>query len=429
MNSKQRHTFVPAAIVATAVLIAPAAAFIPGTAQAASSLAALVTCSSTTPCASYQNKGKGDGVDSTAVGDGFHGFTTGSGKSGVFGESEGPSGYGVHGNNKSAGGIGVYATGGSGTGLEATSNGAFGIYSSTTNGATGVYSFASNGTAIDGYSDGGGVGVQGYSSQSFGVFASSSSPSQSALEADSYGTSTGMFRSDGAHLTASSGNGAVIANGPYTGNGIDAVVGNDSVRFGAVVGGKSFGLMATTGAGTGGYPLEASSANSSGTVTGFFYVDGSGGVHYTGTLSSYARTRGGSNVTAYETKSTQASVEDSGTAHLSNGSAIVRLDPAFAQSIDVTSPYRVFLTPGGDTRGLYVAQKTPSGFVVRETQGGRGSLDFDYRILATAAGHTGERMTAVTADVQAKMFPMLRAHASPSTFTGFATRPASPKLP
>jgi hypothetical protein len=234
-----------------------------------------------------------------------------------------------------------------------------------------------------------------------------------------------MYQGDGAHVLASNGNGAVISNGSYTQNGIDAVTSNDSVRFGEIVGGKSFGLIAVTGAGTGGYPLEASSANSSGTVTGFFYVDGGGSVHYTGTLQSYAHTRNGANVTAYETKSTQASVEDSGTAQLVAGSAVVHLDPAFAQSIDLSSAYRIFLTPNGDTRGLYVAQKTPTAFIVRETQGGHGTFAFDYRILATAAGHAAERMTAVTPAVQAQAFPMLRARSAPSTSTGI---PAQPNL-
>jgi hypothetical protein len=131
-------------------------------------------------------------------------------------------------------------------------------------------------------------------------------------------------------------------------------------------------------------------------------------------------------VTAYETKSTQPRIEDTGTAQLVAGSAVVQLDPAFAQSIDMSSPYRVFLTPNGDTRGLYVAQKTAAGFVVRETQGGRGSFSFDYRILASAAGQSGSRMTMVTPAVQSKFFPMLGAHGSRS-FSGIPAPVAVPK--
>jgi len=41
----------------------------------------------------------------------------------------------------------------------------------------------------------------------------------------------------------------------------------------------------------------------------------------------------------------------------------------------------VFVTPEGDSRGLYT-QQTSDGFQVRENGGGRSSLTFDYRIIA-----------------------------------------------
>src|SRR5262249_45754570 len=78
----------------------------------------------------------------------------------------------------------------------------------------------------------------------------------------------------------------------------------------------------------------------------------------------------------------RSAIEDSGTAHLVNGTANVYLSPSFARSIDPRFGYQVFLTPGGDTRGLYVAGKFARGFRVREVQGGRGSFDFDYHVYA-----------------------------------------------
>ena len=50
------------------------------------------------------------------------------------------------------------------------------------------------------------------------------------------------------------------------------------------------------------------------------------------------------------------------------------------------------MTPNGDTNGLYVAMRTPTGFVVRETRGGRSTLSFDYRIVAHQYGGTGLRL-------------------------------------
>jgi hypothetical protein len=71
----------------------------------------------------------------------------------------------------------------------------------------------------------------------------------------------------------------------------------------------------------------------------------------------------------------------------------VELDPTFARTLDTQRTYQVFLTPGGDTRGLYVASKSPSQFVVREVQGGHGTFPFDYHIYGTALGKATQHMT------------------------------------
>ncbi|MEO7201858.1 MAG: hypothetical protein ABIZ82_04615 [Candidatus Tumulicola sp.] len=89
---------------------------------------------------------------------------------------------------------------------------------------------------------------------------------------------------------------------------------------------------------------------------------------------------------AFGSESTRASLEDTGTARLGNGRGIVRFDPAFAEGIDANAGYQVFLTPDGDTRGLYVAQKFAAGFVVREALGGHSSTTFDYRVVARPLG-------------------------------------------
>jgi hypothetical protein len=97
------------------------------------------------------------------------------------------------------------------------------------------------------------------------------------------------------------------------------------------------------------------------------------------------RTNSGHHVLAYTSESTSATIEDFGTAQLVHGVGSVKIEPTFASTVDRNDAYYVFLTPLGDTRGLYVSLKTPSGFQVRETQGGRSSLGFDYRIVAHPA--------------------------------------------
>jgi hypothetical protein len=71
--------------------------------------------------------------------------------------------------------------------------------------------------------------------------------------------------------------------------------------------------------------------------------------------------------------------EDFGAAKLKRGRAVVKLDADFAKVIK-RGDYRVFLTPEGDCRGLYVRRKIAS-FEVRELMGGKSSIAFSYRIV------------------------------------------------
>ena len=144
------------------------------------------------------------------------------------------------------------------------------------------------------------------------------------------------------------------------------------------------------------FPLNAANlANTTG-----FDVDSHGNGVFTGTVTATgfitsSRTRGGL-VGSYSSQSTRATIEDTGTARLSSGEGAVRFDAAFAGVIDVHQGYQVFLTPDGETRGLYVAQKYEGGFVVREIERGRSSIYFDYRVVAHQAGASEARLPVLT---------------------------------
>jgi hypothetical protein len=71
--------------------------------------------------------------------------------------------------------------------------------------------------------------------------------------------------------------------------------------------------------------------------------------------------------------------EDFGSARLKRGRATVKLDADFAKVV-MLDGYRVFLTPEGDCKGLYVRSKRGASFEVRE-QGGTSSIAFSYRIV------------------------------------------------
>jgi hypothetical protein len=93
-------------------------------------------------------------------------------------------------------------------------------------------------------------------------------------------------------------------------------------------------------------------------------------------------TSSGQHVLSYASESATATIEDVGTARMFAGVANVAIPVDFASVMDRNSTYYVFLTPLGDTRGFYVSIKTPSAFQVRETERGRDTLSFDYRIVA-----------------------------------------------
>jgi hypothetical protein len=101
-------------------------------------------------------------------------------------------------------------------------------------------------------------------------------------------------------------------------------------------------------------------------------------------------------VETYAMQSTENWIEDFGSGALERGVAIVKIDPAFAETVSETADYHVFLTPRADSKGLYVINATPGSFEVRESGGGTSELAFDYRIVAKRRGYEKQRLTDVT---------------------------------
>jgi hypothetical protein len=98
----------------------------------------------------------------------------------------------------------------------------------------------------------------------------------------------------------------------------------------------------------------------------------------------------------YAMQSAENWLEDAGSGQLSGGSARIELDPAFAQTVNAGVEYHVFLTPNGDSKGLYVSQKTATSFEVHEQGGGTSSIAFDYRIMAKRKGYENVRLEDLT---------------------------------
>jgi len=105
-------------------------------------------------------------------------------------------------------------------------------------------------------------------------------------------------------------------------------------------------------------------------------------------------------VSLYAVQSPENWFEDTGSGQLHNGAALVALDPEYAQTVNTGMQYHVFLTPNGDCKGLYVSQKSPTSFEVRELGGGASSIAFDYRVVARRRGFENIRLGDLTNKIQ-----------------------------
>jgi hypothetical protein len=109
---------------------------------------------------------------------------------------------------------------------------------------------------------------------------------------------------------------------------------------------------------------------------------------------------GGKQLETYAVHSAENWLEDYGSGELHNGSAKVAINSEFAEIVNTGVEFHVFLTPNGDCKGLYVSNKTASGFEVHELGGGKSSIAFDYKIVAKRTGHEAERLVDVTAEMR-----------------------------
>jgi hypothetical protein len=161
------------------------------------------------------------------------------------------------------------------------------------------------------------------------------------------------------------------------------VLGTSASRPGVI--GTSNALMGIYGFSTGNAGIVGESANPN-SFAGFF----AGNAVVTGTLTAGVKNAmvafpDGSQRVLHCMESPEHWFEDFGAAKLKNGRAVVRLDADFAKVIK-RGDYRVFVTPEGDCRGLYVRRKSAASFEVRELGGGKSNVAFSYRIVGRRKG-------------------------------------------
>jgi hypothetical protein len=184
-----------------------------------------------------------------------------------------------------------------------------------------------------------------------------------------YGECTGSFGS------------GVRGVGSTSGVGVHASsVDNEAVHafsaraYGVYAGsGLTYGLYATSNAGI------AGRFNGNVLIEGNQEVQGNQTV--TGTKSAVVPHPDGWHRRLYALESPDSWFEDFGEGRLQAGQAEVAIDPDFAALVRGDT-YQIFLTPYGNCRGLYVSERGPAGFTVRELQDGTSSVAFGYRLAA-----------------------------------------------
>ena len=188
--------------------------------------------------------------------------------------------------------------------------------------------------------------------------------------------------------TGSTGTGVIgqgYSGGHFVGSAGDGVSGGSSQGNG-VYGG---GVTGVYGSGT------SIGVNGIGPSYG---VLAQGNLGATGTKSAVVALADDRVVSLYAMESPENWFEDFGSGELKDGVGTIKLDATFAETISPEMGYHVFVTPNGDCEGLYVAQKTATGFEVRELHAGKSSVAFDYRIVAKRKGLESVRMEEVSND-------------------------------
>jgi hypothetical protein len=156
---------------------------------------------------------------------------------------------------------------------------------------------------------------------------------------------------------------------------------------------NGFGVYGASIGGVGVYGRTGVPSRPGGKAAGWF--DGPvmvrGDLTVTGAKSAAVSHPDGSHRLLYALESPESWFEDFGQADLVQGAAEVKLDPEFAAVVHPQG-YHVFITPYGDSKGLYVSKRGHHSFYVHEQQGGKSNIAFAYRIVAKRKDIPQERL-------------------------------------
>ncbi len=126
----------------------------------------------------------------------------------------------------------------------------------------------------------------------------------------------------------------------------------------------------------------------------------------------------------FATEAPEVFFEDFGSGQLINGTATINIDPIFTKNITVNDehPLRVFIQLEGDCNGVYVTNKSATGFTVKELQNGNSNIAFSWHIVANRANEdaNGSGEKTIHTDLR---FPDAPEAISPKTMNSIRIKP------
>ncbi len=146
-----------------------------------------------------------------------------------------------------------------------------------------------------------------------------------------------------------------------------------------------YGVYAEAGLGSNAVVLEAfanlGGSNNAGQFLGNVLITGNFAVQ--GTKSAEVKLADGTPALMYCEEATAVYFVDYGEGKLVEGKAHITLDPEHLQTVTINAqnPMLVFVQVEGNCKGVYVTDKTATGFDVDELQGGTSNVSFAYRVV------------------------------------------------
>lgn len=268
---------------------------------------------------------------------------------GVYGQGRGPGQQGE------AGGPGVKGIGGSNSSAD-NADGVQGFGSGTFSGVAG-FGGGNSGTGVFGLGGGpGGPGVRGI------VAGGPNTVPSRAAGVFGQGNETGSV--------------GVQGIGPFGVHGVARGIAGDT---GVVAEGQSNGIGIFASGGQAGF-FGGDVDIFGGSLAVSHDLSVSGNLSVLGSKSAVVPFPDGSHRQLYCLESPDSWFEDFGNGHLTGGRARIELDPDFATTIN-TDGYHVFITEYDDHNGLFVTNRTNTGFEVR-AKTSASEAAFSYRVVA-----------------------------------------------